>query len=293
MNLIPTLTLNEHYNVVESVHFDLAYIKNLSAEQICGAYIANLLAALILVRGKDARVTRILKDATGSNLTSFKPNMNPVNIWGLALRKPESKAFKDYISPEVAKDLDRINGRILKGTFSEIHRPLSSHPHMIAWKDMVETVKLMLTRTNTKNYKTTIIANTIGEWDSLDNDDRGQAIAYTFHMLMQYDSNSPFIMRLHSVANANMLNSSDLIDKDGKVLEQPPQTPLKEDEGSAAPAAPAAPAAATGTTAGDIAPKVKKFHNGKIIHRVIRTFTPKTLRARTKKRKDDAAKTLA
>lgn len=280
LNLKPQLTLNEHYNILESVHFDLTHLKGLSATQICGAYVANLLSALVLLRAKDAQVRRILSDTTGYSLTAYKTNMNPINIWGLAIRKPQNKQFKDIISDDVAKELDHINGRILKGTFAEIHRPLSSHSHMIAWKDMMEAVGIMLVRLSMKNVKTTIISKTIEDWDASDNDDRGAAIAYAFHLLLQYDANSPLVARLHTVASSNMLNSSDIIDKDGKVVNPEQKDTLKEDEGAVA------EPTASATTASDISSVPKKFFNGKLIHRVKRTFKPKSIKDKTKKKPD-------
>lgn len=267
-----TLDLHEGYDILESVQHDLEGLKGMNADGIKAAYVANILAALLLLRTKDKLSRKILRDTTGWQLRSLKDNMSPLNVWGFIIKNPKNKKLKGLLDRSTEGKLNTAGGRILSSNFKSLHEPVSKHPHTIAWDEVTNATRIIAMRLDQRNPKTTFILETLLDWHKVEIGDRHKAMAYAFYYLMQSDQNSILLARLRHASNEVLTSSSEI-----KVNEDDGGGDGGGDSGGGA-------IASATTSTGDIAGLPKRIMRGKLIKRTIRRFKPKSLADKTKKK---------
>lgn len=208
------LNLSEGYDILESVQHDLDRLRGMSAENIKGAYVANILASLLLLKVKDAQTRRILKDTTGHNLRSHKQNMSPLNLWGFIVDKPDNAKLKGIIDSAAIRSLKTAKGRILKPTIKAVHGPISKRPHQLAWGEVIEAARVMVMRLDYRSVKNDHILDTLAQWKDASTSDKAKAFQDGFYQLQRFDSHSILLPRFRQAHTDILANKENGTEKD-------------------------------------------------------------------------------
>lgn len=215
---IKKLILTESYNIMESPVNDLSKLQSMSDSNIKAAYLANILAALVLYRIGDRITKRLLRDPSGKTLARYSRTMSPLNFWGFVVHNSKSKQLKDFLSDETVHSLAVTTGRILRDHIKGIHLPISNAETSIDWDDMMDAVRVMTLRLPLRTGRINRIRDGIQNWQSLNHNERSLVISYTFYFLIENDSNSVLLTRLRAIANSSLLDANKRDDKVVKVV---------------------------------------------------------------------------
>lgn len=256
----------------ESISTDLSTVLNKTAEQIKGAYIANILAALIVLKFNDRLGKKIIYDPQNKKLKKYSLLMSPINFWGLVLFNHKEKNVSKMLTPDVDKDLTKMNQRFLSHVILGFHEKISNGNPIDPF-EMAEYIRILTLRLPMRTERINHIRIGLFNWDSLDANEKDSVISKTFYLLMERDPNSPLLPRIRTISNSNLLRASDknLLKDIVKIVE--------EDGGDGGETMPANPegslAMIPGTTSSSIASAPFRLFNGKIVRRKIKKWKPK------------------
>ena len=204
-----------HEELIEEAQLDL---KRLTADKICHAYTATLLASQLLLRTKDKIASNMLKDLKHATLTKFEGGMSPLNFWGAILFSPFLADMKGDLNAITAKDLKKIAGRFIQPRVRKIHQSLSSNTNLIQdWELQEENAKLVVMRLSTRTTAINMLIVGTRHWDDISLSDRNTIIAKAYYYLQQAVPNSPLLTRLRILANTTLTMAS----QDSETIKDP------------------------------------------------------------------------
>lgn len=185
--------------IIEESKIDL---KLLTAEKICQAYTATLLATQLLLRCKDKLASNMLKDSRHAMLSKFdSEKMSPLNYWGTILFSPFLADMKGDLNAVTAKDLKKIAGRFIQPRVKKIHQTLSSNTNLIQdWELQEENAKLVVMRLSTRTTSINMVIVGTRHWDDISLSNKNTIIAKLYYYLQQSAPGSPLLSRLRILA---------------------------------------------------------------------------------------------
>lgn len=213
---LTTMILAESYNIMESPLIDLSKLSSMSDATIRAAYLATILASLVLYRAGDRISKRALRDPQGKSLSRYMNTMSPLNFWGMVVHNSDSKQLETVLQPETVKSLKTTSGRIIRDHIKAIHYPISIGNNDIKWDEMMDAVRVMTLRLPLRTPRINKIRDGLNGWASLENNEKNQIISLTFYLLMESDPNSILLTRLRAIANSSLL---DISKEDDKVID--------------------------------------------------------------------------
>jgi hypothetical protein len=193
-------------------------LKNMSAFQIANAYVANYVAALVLIRAEDTRALQLLNDKSHVKLNSFSNNMSRPNFWGFMVFNSNVPNAKKLMPPGAASELAKNAGRIVDSRRVKLQTYTTMKDNQIDWTDASYSIKLLKVRFNLTQSNLDNIANGIYSWESLDEMAKGDLLQNSFLYLMQSDSQSDLLPRLRLLTNKKFLTVNSVISTIGQKL---------------------------------------------------------------------------
>lgn len=249
-------------------------IKLMNATGIANAYVANYIAALVLIRSRDEKSMRLLNDKTHVKLKSFSSSMSRPNFWGFVIFNSDIKNIKKIISPSAADELAQSAGRIVTARRIKLQTYTTLSDEKINWTDAAYSIKLLKVRFDLGYSKLENMANGIYHWESLDEMAKGDLLYNAFSYLLQSDNESDLLPRLRALTNNKYLTVNSIVSTMGQKLNKVFR--MMEDEGgdtgtgdigTGDPGPGVKVTTPDGTSAKDIGNLPMKFEKGKIIRR--------------------------
>lgn len=247
-------------------------IKMMNATAIANAYVANYIAALVLIRAHDDKALKLLNDKSHVKLSSFSTSMSRPNFWGFIIFNSDIKNIKKVIQPAAAAELEKSAGRIVKERRIKLQTYTTLTDEKINWTDAAYSIKLLKVRFELGYSKLDNMANGIYHWESLDEMAKGDLLYNAFSYLMQSDNESDLLPRLRVLTNNKYLTVNSVISTMGQKLNKVFR--MMEDEGegggdigTADPGPGVKVNTPDGTSAKDVGNLPMKFEKGKIIKR--------------------------
>jgi len=187
----------------------LQTLKSLTAEDICHAYTATLLAAQLLIRAKDRQAASMLRDTAHASMKTHSQSMSPLNFWGHVVFNSFLADMKGLLSPKVAPTLKKLAGRLTAPRVKKLHQSLSTSSNLIQdWEFQEETAKLIAVRLDTRGQAINMAIVGIRHWDDISLSDKNTIIAKVFYYLQQHSPSSPLLSRIRILANATLMAAS-------------------------------------------------------------------------------------
>lgn len=259
-------------------------LHSLSCSDICYAYMANYLCALILLRNKDHKASSILKDFTFSLRKAG--NRSRLNHWGhLVFGSNYGKESQKVLNSSTYKQLSKIAGRVIDRRIKFVHTSISRQANLLQdWRIHEDSVKLFLIRLETYESGLKDCIEVITKWDDANLSDKTIAVNKLYFYLQRHDPASPLFPRMKELASSILLNRA--IDNETKgVIVQEHKTLLQmiaEDDGiTPAPMGQGGYTSVQGsTTADSIAGVPKRLFKNQVVIRRVRNFEKKRKFAR-------------
>lgn len=280
--------VNESIIINESKQTNLKAIANIDHDEIAGSYLATLIAIQFLLKTKNKKVLKYVKDSkTNAAMKKFDPSMSELNFWGLVLFYPERKEVKEVLNPLVYRKLWKTGHRFLTSRIKTIHTKLSNQSSLLVdWHEQAENLRVVTLRLEQRDNSMNIIRRGIMDWNSLTLDEKETVMAKVYYFVTRYISSSPLVGLLREVSDELLLNANDeRKTSDIKMSEIDKMTKLKEDgEGGGGDAGGSvgvetSPAAGTSfplmsgiVSAGAVGGKDIKLFKGKVIQRRTRGY---------------------
>jgi hypothetical protein len=190
-------------------HPSLEQVSHLTAEDICAAYTATLIASQLLLRAKYKQVATLLKDQAHANLKTYKEHgMSPLNFWGMVVFSPFIASMKGQMQAHVVSDLKKLSGRITITRIHNIHKTLSTGSLIQDWDLQEENAKLVAMRLETRGQAINMAITGIRHWDDITLSDKNTIIAKVFYYLQRHVPNSPLLVHVRHLANETLTNAA-------------------------------------------------------------------------------------
>jgi hypothetical protein len=272
-----------------SENVSLNTIKLMNATAIANAYVANYVAALVLIRAHDEKGIKLLNDKRHAKLNSFSTSMSRPNFWGFIIFNSDIKNIKKIIQPSTAAELEQSAGRIVSARRIKLQNYTTLTDEKINWTDAAYSIKLLKVRFNLGYSKLENIANGIYHWESLDEMAKGDLLYNAFSYLMQSDNESDLLPRLRLLTNNKYLTVNSIVSTMGQKLNKVFR--MMEDEGggdigTGDPGPGVNVTTPDGISSKDVGNLPMKFEKGKIIKRRKRNWKVRKWKDPLAKKKD-------
>ena len=182
---------------------------NLTADQVVNAFVANYLAALVLMRMHDIEAARLLHDPAGAGLRRFSNTMSDPNFWGFAVFFPHDKMVKARLGPEADRLHDMAKWVTEYGA-RKVLKILQTPPDQVNWEQAYYTLGLIRDRFSVNSTYLLRIAPTIRTWPSRSRVEQILALSNAFHYLLQSDPKSRLLPRVRELAQAEAIGAAQL-----------------------------------------------------------------------------------
>ena len=201
-----------------SENVSLNIIRNMKAQNIANAYVANYIAALAIIRSNDKKGMKLLNDKAHVKLSSFSTSMSRPNFWGFIVFNSDNKSIKKLILPSAADELAKNAGRIVSSRRQKLQSFTTMNDNQINWTDAAYSIKLLKVRFELSYSQLENIANGIYSWESLDEMAKGNLLQEIFSFLMQADNESDLLPRLRELTNNKYLTVNSIVSTMGQKL---------------------------------------------------------------------------
>lgn len=258
-----------------SENVSLNQIRNMKANAIANAYVANYIAALTIIRAGDEKGMKLLNDKAHTSLKKFSASMSRPNFWGFVVFNSDNPSIKKIINATAADELAKNAGRVVAARRQKLQSFTTMTADKINWTDASYSIKLLKVRFELSYSKIDNIANGIYAWDSLDEMAKGDLLYNVFAFLMQADNESDLLPRLRAMTDNKYLTVNSIVSTMGQKLNKVFR--MFEDDGAIAagdeaigtgdPGPGVNVKTPDGTNAKDIGTLPYKFDKGKIIKR--------------------------
>jgi hypothetical protein len=192
--------------LLESMDLDRAL--NFDAKGIKAAYLANVLAALILLRAKDRSAKHLLSDHQHKNLKSVSPSMSLVNYWGAMLYHSKEKGIAKYVKSSETTDLTKVAGRILRSAVHPIHDAIALWNESCDWSAIAESLRVITLRLPMRTPRINRIRTALEAWDSLSSNDKNSVINDALMFLLEADLHSHLTSNLKALATRTLVKAT-------------------------------------------------------------------------------------
>lgn len=221
----------------------VARLANLTAEHVANAFLANYLAALVLMRLHDVDTAQLLRDANGAKMNGFKATMSDPNFWGYAAMFPRDK----YVTAKLGKtEADKLYDLAAKWipeqTAQKVMALLQSPPDLVNWEQAYFMLALLRERFSVNSTYLNRAAPLLRTWHLRSPVERLLALSNAFQYLLQSDPRSRLLPRLRELNQGELMHAAST----GTGLRG--FFRMYEDDGGAV----AGPAVATGTSAASV-----------------------------------------
>jgi hypothetical protein len=251
----------------------LARLHGMSAKAIEQAFLANYVAALVVLRMGDVNGLMNIRSKGFERLSGA---MSPVDFWAHVCFKASRNDLKKYLKKEVVDELKVDTDRVIESRVKKIVDSLKKPADIQDWTEIVYTVKLLQVRFEISLPILNTILQALYKWEDAGAATRMNAAGQALRILQMADPVSPLVKNLRDMSSSKSLFGFGAVagTVTGKISRFFKEEQLEEDDGGGAPATPDAGGAAPDTTtAGAIAtlPKLL-FKDGRIIKRRNRKF---------------------
>lgn len=292
-HLHESLIADVEHLLVEGHNPALSALKRLTDDDISKTYMATLLAAQLLLRAKDQRAAKLLRDPSHMGLRSLSSSASPLNFWGTMVFYPNHCV--KWLDPTIIKPLTKQGKRFILERIRRIHMTLSSSTNLIQdWDLQEQNARLVALRLELNEPAVKQAITGIRYFETIRIDDKSQTIAKVFSLLQRWAPQSPLLELVRDLANKTLqLTTSDdnidnvdieqavkesllkLIAEDDVASTGATLAAMGNDMGDANDPSGLAPKAGGATKAGAIASTERKFFRGKLIQRKPRNFKRK------------------
>lgn len=199
------MTLKNIDLLLESI--DLNKSIKMDAKQIKDAYLANVLASLILVLSNDHSAKKSLNDITHKTLKVMSPGMSLVNYWGCLVFNSKDRSVTKHLNSKVADELHKVAGRVLWSAVQPIHDAIATMK-IIDLDKISEGLRIITLRLPCRTPRSTRIREAIASWYDLDANDRNAAINESLMYLLEADLHSPLTSNLKTLSAKDLLQAT-------------------------------------------------------------------------------------
>jgi hypothetical protein len=223
----------------------LMRLQGKDSNAVKNAFMANYLAALMLVKLGDIKGLGLVNDQAHKKLQSFSGQMSDVCFWGRALFFPEDKQVKDALQFGHAELLAKEAGRIVDQRVYKMISFVMIPPDQVNWTEVIACLFLLKHRFGMTSSYLSRIVSAFMKWDRLTSSQRDKAVYDCFMYLLQADTKSGLISRMRELCgNSALVGFSAAADKLTSILRIPePRNGIFEDDAGGS----------VGTSAGNIA----------------------------------------
>jgi len=190
----------------ESAH--LNRLQGKSMDDVKNAFMANLLATLLILRTQDLDGLVLVNDRSDHKIKSFSPQMRDLKFWGRALFHPEDKEVKKRILPGHADLLHRESGRIFNSRIEWLMKLPSTSPENINWHEVTSCLLLLRHRYTMRSSYMDRIISAIYLWDRIKDTQKRKAINDAFMYLLQSDQKSALLTRMRALSTRSLLSAT-------------------------------------------------------------------------------------
>lgn len=186
----------------------IARLSNLSAQHVIGAFLANYLAALLLMRMHDVEGARLIRDPVGARLTGLQANMSDPNFWTYVALFPRDKHVRARLGSAEAEKLYTMAGWVSTGGAKKAAQLLQTPPDLVNWEQAYYTLALMKDRFNVNSTFLNRVAPVMRTWARRSSVEQSMALSNTFQYLLQSDPNSKLLPRLRDLAQGELTHAA-------------------------------------------------------------------------------------
>lgn len=179
----------------------------MDAKQIKDAYLANVLASLILVLSNDQSAKKSLSDVTHKTLKAMSPGMSLVNYWGCLVFNSKDRSVAKHLQSKVADELHKVAGRVLWSAVRPIHDSISAMK-IVDLAEITEGLRIITLRLPCRTPRSTRIREAIASWPELDANDRNKTINESLMYLLEADLHSPLTSNLKTLSAKDLLQAT-------------------------------------------------------------------------------------
>jgi len=185
-------TINESININK--------LKGATFNSVTNAFLANYVAALLMMKLQDLKGLILINDVSHSKLTKFSPQMSDVNFWGLALFYPLHPEVKNRMAPGEAELLAAESKHIQHTRIQAMMKVPLSAPSEVHWMEVCASLIALKHRYRiTSSYYRNMLA-TILHWDQVSDNVKKKAVNNSFMYLMQADPHSHLLPRMRALS---------------------------------------------------------------------------------------------
>lgn len=167
---------------------DLGNIVDQSDFMVFNSYMSTMFVSILLLKLKDVKTRRILRDAKNLHLRKWSLDMSPLNHWGYVIWKHNTKDAKGVLSKDAYKSVARMTKNIPYRWWKYMHRDLSLDGQVtIDWANVGRTLSQLINFSGFKNKRlNTLLSNSLN-WENLSHDEQvkhiGQLYVYAFYFI--------------------------------------------------------------------------------------------------------------
>lgn len=176
-------------------------VSKMTAEEICQAYTATILASQLLLRAKSPAIKKIIKDPSHASLKKLTPHISPLNFWGMMAFSPFIPVMKDKLSSKVNTLLKKMGGRVTYQRIIKLHHTLSNGSFVQDWDLQEQNAELITTRLETNGQSINMVIAGIRNWDDIKISDKNTIVAKVFFYLQQHCPGSLLLQPIRRLSN--------------------------------------------------------------------------------------------
>jgi hypothetical protein len=192
--------------ILEKISSDmhLDKLQGVTHHQVKNAFLANYLAALMLLRLQDLKGLMLINDPHHSKLTKFTKEMSGLNFWAKACCYP-GQEVKSRMQPGHYDLLSMGNQGILDSRIQKMMAVPYSPPEMINWVETVGSLLMMKLRHGVSSSYVDQVAGYLIRWENLTDNEKKRAVTQAFMYLVQSDPHSVMLPRLRDLSSITAL----------------------------------------------------------------------------------------
>ena len=201
--------VSESFRLDEKRHDTDKSLYQRDAFDLMNIYFATVFMATIIYKAEDRRGITLLKDKAHYKLTSWSPQMSPLNFWGYPVWKASSPAVKKLIGNKAAAQIARVVKRTTPSMSRYLHLDLSFAKDVpIEWEDHFKTLHILQQFEGLNVDRINTLMNGVFNYENLDHDGQVKLISKLFYYVQQWVPLSPLFMRIKAIQNKLLINAN-------------------------------------------------------------------------------------
>lgn len=188
---------------------DKKLYRNKDAYTLMNIYFATLFMSVIIYQSGDTKGIRLLKDKTHYKLTSWAPQMSPLNFWGYPVWHASAPPVKKLIGPKASGQLFKAARHAAPAQSRYLHMDLSFGKLVpIEWADHKKTIRILQLLEGMNVERINMLIDGVFDYENLSHDEQVKVISKLFYYVQQFVPSSPLFVRLKAIQDALLLNAT-------------------------------------------------------------------------------------